>query len=307
MRRLLEAIREQKLALVGLAMLALFGLLATFAPYLSPHDPEEMYTPMLPPTRLHPLGTNDIGQDILSELLHGARFSLLVGFLSAASSTAIGLCLGPISGYYDRLGFAIMRVVDVFLAVPRFPLIVFLAAFLRPGFWTLVLFFVLLGWTGTTRLIRSQILGERNSQYIEATRMIGARDPRIMSRHLLPSSVPIALVRFIEEFQHVILAESGLSFLGLGDPTVKSWGMILHYAFQYPTIFISDVWVWWVVPPGVCITLVVLALTFVGFSFEEWANPRLRQARKSRRITDNLKLGGERYKAKPTLSSFRTC
>lgn len=276
MSRLFEAIRGQKLALVGLSLLALFGLLAAFAPYLSPHDPEEMYTPMLPPSRLHPLGTNDIGQDILSELLYGARFSLLIGFLSAAVSTVIGLCLGLISGYYDRLGFAIMRAVDVFLAIPRFPLIILMTAFLRPGFRTLVFFFVLFGWPRATRLVRSQVLTERNREHMDAARLIGASDLRILSRHLLPSVIPITLVRFIMEFQHVILAESGLSFLGLGDPTIKSWGTILHYAFEYPTIFISNVlWVRWVVPPGACITLVVLALTFVGFSLEGWAEPRL--------------------------------
>jgi peptide/nickel transport system permease protein len=275
MSRLFEAIRGQKLALIGLAMLALFGLLAVFAPYLSPYDPEEMYTPMLPLTRLHPLGTNDIGQDIFSELLYGARFSLLIGFLSAAASTAIGLWLGLIAGYYDRLGFAIMRVVDVFLAVPRFPLIILMAAFLKPGLRTLVLFFVLFGWPRATRLVRSQILSERNKGYVDAARMLGASNFRILSRHLLPSVIPINLVRFIMEFQHVILAESGLSFLGLGNPIIKSWGTILHYAFEYPTIFISNVWVRWVVPPGACITMVVLALTLVGFSLEGWAEPRL--------------------------------
>jgi len=275
MRQLWGTIREQRWASVGLAILILFGALAALAPYLSPYNPEEMYTPMLPPSRLHLLGTNDIGQDILSELLYGARFSLLIGFLSAALSTAIGLSLGLISGYWDGLGFAIMRVVDLFLAIPRFPLIILMAAFLRPGLKTLLLFFILFGWPRTTRLVRSQILSERERGYVDAARLVGASELRILARHLLPSSIPIALVRFIMEFQHVILAESGLSFLGLGDPTVKSWGAILHYAFEYPTIFISDVWVRWMVPPGACITLVVLALTLLGFSLEEWANPRL--------------------------------
>lgn len=230
---------------------------------------------MLPPSLSHPLGTNDIGQDVLSELLYGARFSLLVGCLAAGLSTVIGVVLGLLAGYYDRLGFALMRVVDVFLAVPRFPLIVFLAAFLNPGFWTLVLFFTLFGWTKTTRLVRSQILSERHDGYVEAAVAVGAGDVRILVRHLLPGTLSVALVRFIIEFQHVILAESGLSFLGLGDPTVKSWGVMLRYAFEYPTIFISDVWVRWAAPPGLCITLVVLGLTLVGFSLETWTNPRL--------------------------------
>ena len=168
-----------------------------------------------------------------------------------------------------------MRVVDAFLAIPRFPLIILMAAFLRPGFRTLALFFILFGWPRATRLVRSQILSERNREYVDAARLLGVSNLRIMGRHLLPSAILITLVRFIMEFQHVILAESGLSFLGMGDPTAKSWGTILHYAFEYPTIFISDVWVRWAIPAGTCITLVVLALTFVGFSLEEWAEPRL--------------------------------
>ncbi len=260
---------------VGWGLLALFALAAALAPWVSPHDPRAMSEPMLPPSPAHPLGTNDIGQDVLSELLHGARFSLLVAFLAASLSTVVGIALGVVAGAYDRMGFAIMRVVDVFLVVPRFPLIVFLAAFLRPGFWTLVVFFLLFGWTRTTRLVRSQILSERYNGYVEAAVAIGAGDVRILVHHLLPGTVSIGLVRFIVEFQHIILAESGLSFLGLGDPTVKSWGSILHYAFEYPTIFVSDIWMRWAVPPGVCITLVVLALTFVGFSLESQLNPRL--------------------------------
>jgi ABC-type dipeptide/oligopeptide/nickel transport system permease subunit len=263
------------LGVIGWGLLALFALGAILAPWISPHDPSAMDAPMLPPSLSHPLGTNDIGQDVLSELLYGARFSLPVGALAAGLSTAVGIALGVIAGYYDRIGFAITRVVDVFLAVPRFPLIVFLAAFLKPGFWTLVLFFLLFGWTKTTRLVRSQVLSERHNGYVEAAVAVGAGDLRILGRHLLPGTLSVGAVRFIVEFQHVILAESGLSFLGLGDPTVKSWGAMLHYAFEYPTIFISDIWMRWAAPPGVCITLVVLALTFVGFSAETWTNPRL--------------------------------
>jgi ABC-type dipeptide/oligopeptide/nickel transport system permease subunit len=263
------------LGAVGSGLLALFALAALLAPWLSPCDPAAMNQPLQPPSRSHPLGTNDIGQDILSELLYGARFSLSVGTLAAGLSTAAGIVLGLVAGYYDKMGFAIMRVVDVFLAVPRFPLIVFLAAFLQPGFWTLVLFFLLFGWTKTARLVRSQTLSQRHCGHVEAAVAVGAGDLRILLRHLMPGTLSIGLVRLIIEFQHVVLAESGLSFLGLGDPTVKSWGSILHYAFHYPTIFVSDIWVRWAAPPGICITLVVLALTLIGFSLEMWTNPRL--------------------------------
>lgn len=263
------------MGLAGWALLGLFALAAILAPWISPHDPRALAAPMLPASPSHPLGTNDIGQDVLSELLYGSRFSLSLSLVAAALSTVAGVVLGVVSGYYERVGFAVMRVVDVFLAVPRFPLIVFLAAFLHPGFWTLVLFFAMFGWTKTTRVVRSHILSERRRGYVEAAVATGANDARILMKHLVPGTLSIALVRFIVEFQHVILAESGLSFLGLGDPTVKSWGTMLRYAFEYPTIFISDIWVRWAAPPGFCITLVVLALTLIGFSLETWTNPRL--------------------------------
>jgi len=149
------------------------------------------------------------------------------------------------------------------------------AAFLKPGMWALTLTFVLFGWPRAARLVRSQILSERSKGYVQAARLVGASDARILIRHLSPAAIPLGLARFVLEFQHVILAESSLSFLGLGDPTIESWGNMLHYAFAYPTIFISDVWIRWMLPPGACITLVVMALTFLGFSLESWANPRL--------------------------------
>ncbi len=222
------------------------------------------------------LGTNDVGHDILTELLYGARTSLFLGALAATLSTAIGLVLGVIAGYYPRIGFAMMRVVDIFLAVPRLPLIIFLAAFLKPGFWTLASFFTLLGWTRTTRVVSAQVLSEREKDYVKAAIAMGAGDPRILVHHLVPGTTGITIMRFIVDFQHVILAESGLSFLGLGDPTLKSWGAILHYAFEYPTIFISDLWLRWAAQAGLCITLVVLALTLIGFSLDARTNPRLR-------------------------------
>jgi len=298
MSRLSQFVREEPLGLVAISFLLAIGLLATFAPLISPHDPCTLFEPMLPPGRVHPLGTNDIGNDILSELLYGARFSLTIAFLSAVISTGFGVAIGIISGYYDRLGFALMRIVDVFLAIPRFPLIILIAAFLKPGMWTLALVFVLFGWPRAARLVRSQILSERNKDYVQAARLIGARDARILILHLAPSAIPLALVRFILEFQHVILAESGLSFLGLGDPTIKSWGSILHYAFAYPTIFISDVWTWWMLPPGACITLVVVGLTFLGFSLEVWANPRLEWAsHRGRAATHHTRPAQHRFSA----------
>lgn len=263
--------------ILGLAVLGLLGLLALLGPLLAPHDPYQTFAPMLGPTRAHPLGTNDVGHDLWTELLYGARFSLSIALFSSALSTGVGIVLGLVAGYYDGVGQAIMRLVDIFLAIPRFPLIILLAAFLRPGAGTLILFFTIFGWPRATRIVRSHVLAEREKGYVEAAILVGVRNPRILLAHIWPGTLPIALVRFILAFQHVILAESSLSFLGLGDPTVKSWGNMLHYAFSYPTIFISDVWVRWMLPPGACITLVIIALTLVGFTLETRANPALRK------------------------------
>jgi len=268
--------RVEKQTLVGLGILLFFGLSALLAPLLAPYSPKELFAPMLAPSAKHPLGTNDIGNDILCELLYGASFSLAISSIATISATALGLALGLIAGYWEKTGALLMRLVDIFLAMPRFPLIVLMAAFLKPGPLTLTAFFILFGWPQTARLVRSQILSERSREYVAAARLIGASDWHILWRHLLPSVIPLALVRFVLEFQHVLLSESSLSFLGLADPTVKSWGNMLHHAFSYPTLFISNVWVRWILPPGACIALVTTALSLLSTSLEVWANPRLR-------------------------------
>jgi ABC-type dipeptide/oligopeptide/nickel transport system permease subunit len=232
---------------------------------------------MLAPSEDHLLGTNDVGQDLFSELLYGARNSLLIAAVASVGATVIGVVLGLLSGYYSRLGFLAMRLVDIFLLIPRFPLIILVAVLLAPSVWNLILIFTLLGWPGTTRIIRSAVLSERNRDYVGGVRMLGARDPYVLRRYLLPQVMPLVIVQLVLEASHVILAESGLAFLGLGDPTAKSWGTMLHYAFEYPAIFVSDVWVRWMLPAGLCITLTVLALVFIGHALEEWANPRLKQ------------------------------
>jgi len=267
--------RRQPFALVGLAILATLALMAALASWLSPHEAGAMFTPLQPPSRHHPLGTNDMGYDLWCEWLQGARFSLALGALAALGSTVLGTVLGALAGYCRRAGPLIMRLVDVFLAVPRFPLIVLMAAFVRPGFGPLLLFFVLFGWPTVARIVCARMLGEKGQEYAVAAEAVGASSTRIFARHLLPASVPIAFVRLVAEMQHVIIAESGLSFLGLGDPTARTWGMTLSYATRYPALFITDVWTWWVLPPGLAITLACLALALIGIGLESLTNPRL--------------------------------
>jgi peptide/nickel transport system permease protein len=277
MKRLLEPLTRQPLGIVGAVLLALFALAALLAPYVAPFDPWERGTPMLAPSGEHLLGTNDVGQDLFSELLYGARNSLLIAAVASVGATAIGLVLGLLSGYYSKLGFVAMRLVDISLLIPRFPLIILMATLLAPSVWNLILLFTVLGWPSTTRIIRSAVLSQRNREYVDGVQMLGARDPYVLRRYIFPQVLPLAIVQLVLEASYVILAESGIAFLGLGDPTAKSWGTMLHYAFEYPAIFVSDVWVRWMLPAGVCISLTVLALVFLGHALEEWANPRLKQ------------------------------
>jgi peptide/nickel transport system permease protein len=277
MKRLLEPLTRQPLGIVGAVLLALLALAALLAPYVAPFDPWERGTPMLAPSGEHLLGTNDVGQDLLSELLYGARNSLLIAAVASVGATAIGLVLGLISGYYSKFGFVAMRLVDISLLIPRFPLIILMATLLAPSVWNLILLFTALGWPSTTRIIRSAVLSHRNREYVDGVQMLGARDPYVLRRYIFPQVLPLAIVQLVLEASYVILAESGIAFLGLGDPTAKSWGTMLHYAFEYPAIFVSDVWVRWMLPAGVCISLTVLALVFLGHALEEWANPRLKQ------------------------------
>ncbi|PXF52641.1 MAG: ABC transporter permease [Candidatus Methanophagaceae archaeon] len=276
LNRFWNAYKESRLGLIGLAILLFFVTLAVFAPYIAPYDPHEMFKPMEHPGSDHLLGTNDIGQDILSELIYGARVSLFIAFFVSVVSGIIGTAFGLLSGYFEMFGFFLMRIVDAFLAIPRLPLIIVIAAFMRPSIWNLIFIFIILGWPITTRIIRSEVLSLRTRNYVEAARMVGAPDTYILMKHILPNVFPLLVVRLIIEASHVIIAESSLSFLGLGDPTAKSWGMILHYAFVYPTIFISDLWMWWMLPAGLCITFTILSLTFIGYALEELVNPRLR-------------------------------
>ena len=273
----LKEYKNSRLGLVGLGILIFFVVTAIFAPYIAPYDPHSMYKYMEHPNSDHLLGTNHIGQDILSELIYGTRVSLFIAFISSIISSFIGSSFGLIAGYFERFGFFLMRIVDGFLAIPRLPLIIVIAAFMRPSIWNIIFIFVFFGWPFTARIIRSEVLSLRNRPYVDAARMLGAGNFYILWRHILPNVIPLVVVQLIMEASHVVLAEASLSFLGLGDPTAKSWGMILHYAFEYPTIFISDIWMWWMLPAGLCIVFAILSLTFIGYALEELVNPRLRR------------------------------
>ena len=268
--------RPSKLTVVGTVLVGTILVAGVFAPVLAPYDPKiATGLPFESPSFGHVLGTNDIGQDIFSEMMWGARVSLTVGILAALVATTIGTLVGLVAGYFRGFTDALlMRAVDVVLALPFLPLMILLAAFLGPSLLTIVLVVGLVSWARPSRVIRSVVLSLAAREYVTAARGLGASSARIIVRHLLPGTIALMVVEFVQAAAGAILIESSLSFLGLGDPIQKSWGSILYYA-QARSAFLSGSWVWWVIPPGVAITMTVLGLAFIAFSLERLANPRL--------------------------------
>lgn len=265
-----------KPGLVGLGMLSFLLLIALFAPLLAPYDPAaRIASPFAPPGWEHPLGANDVGQDILSNLIFGARVSLLVGISSAVTATVIGTLVGLTAGYSGGVVDAVlMRVVDIALSLPFLPLMIVIGVFLGPGLSTEILVISGVIWSGAARELRSQTLSVSHRDHVRAARAMGAGRWYVLRRHLLPVVFPLVIPQFVRAANVAILLEASLSFLGLGDPTAQSWGTMLFYA-NARSAFLTDAWIWWVVPPGLCIAAAVLSFALIGYALEERARPRL--------------------------------
>ena len=222
------------------------------------------------------LGTTNWGADAYSQLIYGSRISLVIGILATALSTAVGVLVGMVAGYFGgKVDEVLMRVVDFLLVIPGLPLMMVLAAFLGASIQNIIIVIAILGWTGTSRLIRSQVLAEKNKAYVESARAIGASDTYIMFRHILPNVTPILFANITLGVVGAILSEAGLSFLGLTDPEDPSWGRMLADA-RTGGAFSTGAW-WVVLFPGLMITVLSLAFTFVGHTLDQVLNPRLRE------------------------------
>jgi peptide/nickel transport system permease protein len=280
MRDLWRTLSRNPMGLVGLVMLVTVVLMAVFAPLLAPYDP---YKPVraridsiyAAPSREHPLGTDDGGKDVLSSFMYGARVSLFVGFVAALITLVIGSAIGLVAGYYGgRIGGLFMRLTDIFLVIPDLPLYVVMVALLGPSIWNIILALALFGWTSTTRLVYAQVLSVKERLFVTRARAIGAPSGHIIRRHVFPLVLPIILAQNALVISSAILSESALSFLGLGDPTLISWGSMLNFAFGRGAVSVGA---WWaLLPPGLGIVWVVLAWTLLGHVIEEIVNPRLK-------------------------------
>ena len=255
---------------VGALALTLLLTLAIFPNLIAPYDStERVALPLQRPTSENILGTNDLGQDLFSELIAGTRASLLTGlivaFISLLVGTIVGLASGYLGGWLDSL---LMRLTDLILVMPFLPLVILLSVYLGPSQRNVIVVLAFFFWAGPARLVRAQVLRLREDTYIEAARALGANPLQIMLGHLWSGVRPLVLAQIVLVASASILAESSLSFLGLGDPSGKSWGTMLYFA-RASGAFLSDAWKWWVLPTGLMITLTVLSLGLIGYSLEQ--------------------------------------
>jgi peptide/nickel transport system permease protein len=262
---------------LGVGVVGLFVFLAVFGSAIAPHDPDASSLDVLgPPSSTHWLGTTEQGSDVFSQLLVGARVSIVVGFAAALISAVLGAAVGLLGGYFggwtDRIFDAFE---NWFLVIPQIPLMIVLARLLNPSLGVLIAVIGLTSWAGTGRVVRAQVLTLRERAFVERARALGAGDGYIIRTHILPNTLPLIFANTVLIVAIAILSEAALAFLGLGDPTRISWGTMLENAFSSGAPS-EGAW-WYVVPPGLCITVLVLAVSMLGFLFEEYVNPRLRE------------------------------
>jgi peptide/nickel transport system permease protein len=279
---LFRAVVRHRLASVGLAIIAMLCFIAIFASILAPYSPydQDLYRVLAPPSAIHWLGTDNLGRDLFSRILYGARVSLFVGIVSSALSAVIGIAIGLFAGFKSGVvDSIIMRVTDAFLCFPPLIFILAMSAALGPGLQNVMLSFALFGWTGFARITRGQVLLVRELPFIEAARSVGVPAMRIMIRHILPNIAAPLLVAITITVGTAILVESGVSFLGLGvQPPTASWGKELRVGFTYleaaPLFSIA---------PGLMISLAIISFNFVGDGLRDALDPRLRGANRVRR------------------------
>jgi peptide/nickel transport system permease protein len=248
-----------------LAVAAGADLIAPYSPFATSNDV------LLPPSPTHLLGTDDLGRDLFSAVVHGTRVSLLVGVGSVLIATLIGIVVGGVSGFVGgTVDDVLMRFTELFQIVPRFFLALVVLSLFGNSIWLIVLLLGLTYWTGTARLLRSQVLSLRAREYVLAARVIGVKESSILLRHILPAALPPVITQAALHVGGAILIEAGLSFLGLGDRNVVSWGLLLNDAQQYVRT------AWWISAfPGLAITVTVLALNLIADGLNEAWNRRL--------------------------------
>ncbi|MCJ7530864.1 MAG: ABC transporter permease [Anaerolineales bacterium] len=282
-----KTFRRNRMGLLGAFLVVTAIFLAIFAPLLTPYQPTDTIRDengrgltFAPPSVHRPLGTDDAGHDVWTQLVFGARISLTVGFLAGFIAMFVGSLFGILAGYFGGwIENLLMRTTDVLLVIPDLPLMLILVATLRQlnlhvsHILILILVIGLLYWTSTARLVRSQVLTIKERQFVARARAIGAGHFHIIRKHIIPQIMPLIVANTVLILSTAILIESGLAFLGLGDPTQPSWGTMLNFAFDRNAVT-NGAW-WFYLPPGLAIVWVSLGCVLLGNVLEEMLNPRL--------------------------------
>jgi peptide/nickel transport system permease protein len=268
--------RRNVLATAGMVLVAVFIIFALFAPWIAPQNPSNIDLPsrLQPPSGAHWFGTDELGRDIFSRVIYGARISMLVGGSVVAGSLLLGLVLGSIAGYYGGMAdkFFNVIVMNAFLSFPGILLAIAFVAFLGPGIFNLILALCIGGWVGYARLVRAQVLAVKEKEFVEAARALGASDWRIITRHILPNIIQPVIVQAAIGMAGAVLAEATMSFLGLGvPPPTASWGSMLNdgraHLFDAPHLVLF---------PALAVMLAVLSFNFIGDALRDYMDPRSR-------------------------------
>ena len=268
--------RRNVLASIGMALVVVFVVFALFAPWIAPQNPSNIDLPsrLQPPSSAHWFGTDELGRDIFSRVIYGARISMLVGSSVVAGSLLLGLILGSIAGYYGGFSDKFFNVVvmNAFLSFPGILLAIAFVAFLGPGIFNLILALCIGGWVGYARLVRAQVLSVKEKEFVEAARALGASDWRIVTRHILPNIIQPVIVQAAIGMAGAVLAEATMSFLGLGvPPPTASWGSMLNdvraHLFDAPHLVLF---------PALAVMLAVLSFNFIGDALRDYMDPRSR-------------------------------
>ena len=272
-----RALRKDPWFEAGAAVSLLLAVLIVAGPWLAKYDPHAMnFRPLSPPSFEHWLGVNDGGMDIFSELVEGIRNTVAFGLMTGMTALVIGVLIGLVCAWFGGVpDHLLMRLADVLLGVPAVMILILVAAFFRPSPFVLSLILAGLSWPTTAKAIRAQALVLKKSVHIQAARQMGASGAYIMVRHLMPELFPLYLIGFAAKARMAMFMEASLSFLGLFDPSRKSLGMMISYALKY---YYLDVWWNWLIPPILCLTLLIMAVTFLAVSLEKVFDPRLKEA-----------------------------
>ncbi len=280
----LEVLKERPSALVGAVTVAVIVIVAVFAGVLAPSGAtQRVGGSFCPPSTKHWLGCDAIGVDIVSQLMYGARVSLIVGLAATLVATILGGGVGILAGYFGGvIEVVLMRITDFFLVIPDIPLMVVISALLGPSLTHTIFVIGILLWTGTARVIRSQVKSVRERVYVKRTKSLGASDVRVIFKHVLPQVGPLLVANTVLTIAVAIFDETALAFLGLGDPTKVSWGTMIENAFERAAI---SVHAWWaILPPGLAVGALCLGLSLWGQAIEDALNPRLKVSHLSARL-----------------------